>query len=460
MEKDRLFSEAARTPRNEHLYAFVSGDETGRHSAPQRAAWEMEDAACALGWREGETIGSEGELRETLGVGREALREAIRIVESRGAMRMRRGRSGGLMVMRPDLDRTAAALATYQQLVGLTAGQLRRSVTALDRLMILRATGTDRPLPARGEGEALRLWLARASGEIMLLLYARALDFIAPDESAEHGALHDPAQTEATIRAAAARSDTAALIAIAATLPIHENIAARDPADPASGDSAGATVIAARIIAQCRAQPERPLGNEAELCESFAASRAIVRQALRILADLDMLSVKRGRGGGYLLKEPSPLGIIRHAFPLLAAQGSQHIETTQLMWSLNLANVRVAGGQLAEQTPDARAAACAELDALLARSEEPERFILLQQALSRIAASPLVDILARCIVSYQARALEMLPLHAPPPEFQALVLACERDMVDTLRRCDLGGAVQALNRLQTALLERILSMPA
>lgn len=76
---------------------------------PPRASKKAEALAALLereiverGWPIGESLGSEAELIERHSVSRAVLREAIRIAEHHGAVRMRTGVKGGLIVTAPD----------------------------------------------------------------------------------------------------------------------------------------------------------------------------------------------------------------------------------------------------------------------------------------------------------------------------------------------------------------------
>ncbi|MEO9132257.1 MAG: GntR family transcriptional regulator, partial [Sphingomonas sp.] len=84
----------------------MSGERPELGDLPQRVAWRLENIATTLGWPQGMTLGSESELLNALQVSREAFREAIRIVERRGSMRMLRGCHGGLSITRPNLNQT------------------------------------------------------------------------------------------------------------------------------------------------------------------------------------------------------------------------------------------------------------------------------------------------------------------------------------------------------------------
>jgi len=73
----------------------------GSKKAESLAA-ELERGIVEQGWPIGENLGSEAELIERYGVSRAVLREAIRIAEHHGVVRMRAGVKGGLIVTAPD----------------------------------------------------------------------------------------------------------------------------------------------------------------------------------------------------------------------------------------------------------------------------------------------------------------------------------------------------------------------
>lgn len=75
----------------------------------------------------GDQLPPEDELTEQFGVARTTLREALRVLESQGLIRIRRGRGGGPVVTQPDLAPLAAALSASLQLRGTTIGDLDRA---------------------------------------------------------------------------------------------------------------------------------------------------------------------------------------------------------------------------------------------------------------------------------------------------------------------------------------------
>lgn len=314
------------------MYAFVSGERPDLGGAPEWLAWQLEWVAADGGWQEGRRLGSETELSRKFAVSRETLREAIRIVERRGSMRMVRGRFGGLTIACPDLRSAALALATYLHAVGCTPHQAREAVGVLTTLI---ADPQDH----------------------MLQLARQACDML------DSGELKQAA------------------------------------------GHARAMAIAVRIMeanTPFSGQPVR-LGSEWDLCERFATSRSVLRQALRVLADFDMLENRRGRGGGAFLKPPSPIGIIRQLFPWLAGERHDALTLMESVWVLNIAHVRLAARRLAVRTCHDRAAWREATASRVSAAPRKHRWILLMQATGVLIDNPLLDALVRAFVCYQAR---------------------------------------------------------
>jgi DNA-binding FadR family transcriptional regulator len=82
-------------------------------------AQEISESIRAGKLEPGARIGSEAELLERYNVGREAFREAVRLLEEHGLCEMRRGVPGGLLVRAPDpssVIRTASIFLAHQEI--------------------------------------------------------------------------------------------------------------------------------------------------------------------------------------------------------------------------------------------------------------------------------------------------------------------------------------------------------
>ena len=72
----------------------------------------------------GEQLPAEEELTQEFGIARTTLREALRVLESEGLIKIRRGRGGGPVVTRPTVGTLSKGLAVTLQLDGTTVGHL------------------------------------------------------------------------------------------------------------------------------------------------------------------------------------------------------------------------------------------------------------------------------------------------------------------------------------------------
>lgn len=94
---------------------IVSGDA----KLGQLLANHISTQIAASGWQVGQMLGSEEALRERFQVGRNVIREAIRILEHHGSARMRRGANGGLVVTAPKLDNAVYGVGVYLTYAGV-----------------------------------------------------------------------------------------------------------------------------------------------------------------------------------------------------------------------------------------------------------------------------------------------------------------------------------------------------
>ena len=95
----------------------------------------------------GDRLQSERELAEEFGVSRITVRDALRILEARGLIKVKVGASGGAFVSEANMDRVAESLSTMLRLKRMTLSELaeaRKVVeTATVELAAERATAKD-----------------------------------------------------------------------------------------------------------------------------------------------------------------------------------------------------------------------------------------------------------------------------------------------------------------------------
>ena len=102
-----------------------AGAATGRtQKTSERIAFEIVHDIIRAGLSAGDKLPSEPEMVERYGTSRASLREAVRILEVQGLMRLRPGPGGGTTLGSVDASNLARTAALYFQLSGATYAQL------------------------------------------------------------------------------------------------------------------------------------------------------------------------------------------------------------------------------------------------------------------------------------------------------------------------------------------------
>ncbi|WP_369032533.1 FadR/GntR family transcriptional regulator [Streptomyces adonidis] len=331
-----------------------------------QTAQRIEATVIRQGWPVGESLGSEVDLRERLGVSRAVLREAVRLVEHHQVARMRRGPNGGLIVCAPDAGPATRAMVIYLEYVGtsvtdlLQARQLLEPIAAglaADRITeegiaTLRAT-LDSELahwddPSVHSQDPLHPVLGQLSGNPVLHLFIDVLTrltarYAHTSRRTSKAEMHMAKETshrahravvEAVIADDGARAQTeltAHLESVAAWIGKHrvrrgQRIAGNviEPELVEGLRAKLAEVVASRIhddIAARGWQIGMVLGSEADLLARYGISRAVLREAVRLLEYHSVARMRRGPGGGLVVTAPEPQASIDTMALFLEYQG-------------------------------------------------------------------------------------------------------------------------------------------
>jgi DNA-binding FadR family transcriptional regulator len=332
----------------------------------------------ANGWPVGQVLGAEPELMERYGVSRAVLREAVRIVEYLGVARMRQGPGGGLVVTAPNATAVTSAALVY---------------FAYDRVKLEEVLGARRIV----EEMAVELAAVRATDAQLEQLQAWLAATTRPTERDDHWELHDLvasltgnpgidlfvkiiSRITVLYGASGRRSEskrrqervatTAAHIrivdAICSRDPVRARLAMRqhleeiegfllsrrgrvtvtigDPNRDFPGTKLGGQ-IAMHILADIvdRGWPVGELlGSEAKLMARHEASRAVIREAIRLLEFHQVVTTRRGPGGGVFVAAPSIDAVAEAMAVHLDFQGIDRQQLFEVRCALEVATVDVA----------------------------------------------------------------------------------------------------------------------
>jgi DNA-binding FadR family transcriptional regulator len=314
-----------------------------------QVAHRIEDDILRLGWPIGTALGSEQELREKYGVSRAVLREAVRLVEHHQVAWMRRGPNGGLLVRAPDAGPATRALVIFLEYIGTTVDDLmyarmlleplaarlaatRISEEGIERLRRTLADEKERKdEPGIFAQDMMHVRLGEQSGNSALYLFVDVLtrltaryahttrripkDEVAKGKAATHAAHMTIADAVIAGSAGTAESATAAhLDDVTSWLLANQS---RRPGRSTSATARGleepgaklAEVVAARIreeIARRGWPIGYVLGSEADMLARHGVSRAVLREAVRLLEYHSVAVMRRGPGGGLVVTEPDP----------------------------------------------------------------------------------------------------------------------------------------------------------
>lgn len=98
----------------------------------------------ALGLEEGTLIGSEDDILSRLDVSRVTMRQAARLLEREGVLRVRRGINGGYFASRPSVEMVENIVCTYLDTLGLDTKHTGGVATALWIETLRQAASADR----------------------------------------------------------------------------------------------------------------------------------------------------------------------------------------------------------------------------------------------------------------------------------------------------------------------------
>jgi DNA-binding FadR family transcriptional regulator len=323
---------------------------TGRgDKRASRIARSIEADIVRRGWTVGESLGAERSLQQRYGVSRSVLREAVRLVEHHQVARMRRGPNGGLLICQPDAGPATRAVVIYLEHLGTTIEEVLNARLVLEpQAASLAAERLDEPgierLRAVLHAEAhwqpgqpaprdeFHVALAEQSKNPVLQLFVDVLMRLTRRYLRDWGSgaaveaidrmRQRCSEDHAGIVAAVTAGDFAAaktlteqhVEAVSAWFQTYRAPAAaaraRQPRRVSHVEAPRgklAEVLAATIgdeIAAAGWQVGSVFGTETALLERYRVSRAVFREAVRLLEFHAVARMRRGPGGGLIVTKP------------------------------------------------------------------------------------------------------------------------------------------------------------
>jgi DNA-binding FadR family transcriptional regulator len=443
-------------------------------------------------WPIGELLGSEPDLRERHGVSRSVLREAVRLVEHHQVARMRRGPNGGLFVVAPDAVPATRALVIYLEYIGLSVEDLMQARQLLEPLAASLASQhtTEEGIarlrhrlademarqdePGIYSQDELHVLLGELTGNPALHLFVDVLSRLTrryahtvqripkQDVAAGKADSRDTHVTlvDAVIAGESGRAEATMrrhLSQVADWLTAHRDRRARRPGSTSARatESPGAKfaeVVAARIhdeIARRRWPIGQVLGSESDLLARYGVSRAVLREAVRLLEYHSVARMRRGPGGGLVVTAPAPDASIDTMALYLDYRGVTHEDLRVVRDAIELGAL----GKVMARRDDPEVAE--RLAAAIARTDEPsapdrtgaDHF---HTELAELSQNPVLTLFLRILTELWSRHTVKSP-NPTGPETAAAIEQVHRGIMKALLEGDEGVARHRMRRHLEAL---------
>ena len=360
------------------LPARVAGGPLPKRAA--KVADRIIEDVIELGWPVGRILGSEAGLLARYQVSRAVFREAVRLVEHQQVATTRRGPGGGLVITEPTVDAVIDAVVLYLYRVEATLDEVFEARIVLEEiasdlaparldeqdLVRLRAFVDDALSQLRPDPRALHSLVAAISRNPALELLVDVLNRVAMLYSSGWQNF-GPAIAAETIHAhtriaEAVMSGDAGL----AKYRMRRHLEAE--ADylrkrrstrqllPGSvvvlsqpGNGKRAEAVARRItqtVVTDGLQPGQLVGTEPELIEREGVSRAIFREAVRLLEHHQIARMRRGPGGGLFVFEPSAGAVTDVTAIYLARHGMRLADLAEVRTGVEVAIAGLAASRI------------------------------------------------------------------------------------------------------------------
>jgi DNA-binding FadR family transcriptional regulator len=371
---------------NRGVLAAVTGPPDRQPKLAAITADRIETEIAASGWQSGMLLGSQQTLMERHGVGRPVMREVLRLLEMRGVAQTRRGSKGGVFVHASASSVVASALSTCLRFTGLDLKSIAPIRIMLEEISIrlaierispaarlrLRRMAAEVVISGQDRIEVLRRIqsifeaLAEVTGNAALTTFIAAI-YQAGLESSHFDLVEPGAFASDTQQwLADTRNLVEAVIVGDIAFAMRQTQVTRDglarsaeegvKLERTAARSRNRRGIAGRVVRnrasylaheidreiRMRGWPVgQSLGSEQVLIKRYGVSRAILRQAVRILETHSVVDMKRGRSGGLFVTSPSASRAISLAISHLASTKIERLHVQELREEVELLAVEL-----------------------------------------------------------------------------------------------------------------------
>ena len=454
---------------------LVESPPTSRKLAAGIAARIVADISDA-GWPEGEVFGSEAELLDRYGVSRAVFREAVRLLEHQEVARMRRGPGGGLVVTVPSVESVIQAVMVYLLYVGARFEEVFEARQALEQEAVSLAAarlGEEHLVELRdlvaaeangdvAHHRVLHVLVAAASRNPALeffvdLLHRVTLLYAPESEALTSQVLASSAEAHVRIVESIVGGDASrAVRRMRSHLDAEAGfIRGRMPDRPRaeavfSRSDGGRTKLAESVARQVFVEVVDAgwpvgelLGSEADLMARFDVSRAVLREAVRVLEHHQVARMRRGPGGGLQVTAP---GIDATTVAIALHLDRIGVEAEHLYEVRRNLEMTVLDRVIAGVDTDG----VEKLEAVLAHPHETQIEITrlgqdLHTLLATLSGNRVLELLTDVIVRLSRGHARRAPLTSPVPPLEELH-AAHREIVDAITARDAALARYRMRR--------------
>ncbi len=367
------------TPAPERDAPRPRADPNGKRGA--KVADRIIQDVMALGWPVGRVLGSEADLLERYQVSRAVFREAVRLLEHQQVARTRRGPGGGLVVTEPTIGAVIDAVVLYLHRVDARLDEIFEARSILEELAAqlasertnelelseLRRFAHSAPVGPERDPRELHALLAASAHNAGLELFVDVFNQVAQLYAPDRGRLGSNVETEAAHAHAMiaeavmagdgglARDRMRKHLQAEAELfrlrPSTRQLLPDSVVLAETGLGKGAETVARHITQAIVAeglQPGELVGTEPQLIAREGVSRALLREAVRLLEHHDVARMRRGPGGGLFVLAPGADAVTEMVAIYLARRRMQPDELSDMRTGVEVAITDLAAERIDE----------------------------------------------------------------------------------------------------------------